>query len=167
MQELSFKKIKTFIEKCSTVNEATLFGRLIDPIIKSERTVQGKKRNVEGEILFVCRSFEDDDMVRKRDLLFVKGFLLGRMDKKIESQLGLIDLKPDQIFGISRNEFPLLSTLPYEQVETIIGVADSIIHPFFVIENKGSNTLIEVARNQAIRNGAVIVNTRFHLNALA
>ena len=85
MQEPSFKKIKTFMEKNSTANEATLFGGLIDPVIKSERTVQGKKRNAEGEIFSVCRSFEDDDMVRKRHLLFVKGFLLGRMDKKTES----------------------------------------------------------------------------------
>ena len=167
MQEPSFKKIKMFMEKNSTANEATLFGGLIDPVIKSERTVQGKKRNAEGEILFVCRSFEDDDMVCKRDLPFVKGFLPGKMDKRTESQLGLTDPKPDWTFGIRRNEFPLPGSLPSERAETIMGVADGMIHPFFVIENKGCDASIEVARNQAIRDGAVMVNARIHLNALA
>ena len=167
MQEPSFKKIKTFMEKNSTANEATLFGGLVDPVIKHERTVESKKRNAEGEILLVCRSFEDDDMVRKRDLPFVKGFLPGGMDKKTESQLGLTDPKPDWTFGIRRNDFPLPGTCPSERVETIMGVADGMIHPFFAIENKGSDASIEVARNQAIRDGAVIVNARIHLNALA
>ena len=167
MQELSYKKIKTISERHCIANEATLFGQLIDPVIKSERTVETKKRNAEGEILLVCRSFEDDDMIRKRDLPFLKGFLPGKMDKKTESQLGLTNPKPDWTFGIRRDEYPLPGTFPSERVQTIMGVADGMVHPFSVIENKGCDTPIDVARNQAIRDGAVIINARIHLNALA
>ena len=167
MQEPSYKKIKTILQNYSTVNEATLFGELIDPVIKSERTVETKKRNAEGEVLLICQSFEDDDMVRKRDLPFVKGFLPGKMDKKAESQLGLTDPKPDWTFGIRRSRYPIPGTDPSERVRTIMGVADGMLHPFFVIENKGCEGPLDVARNQAIRDGAVIVNARLHLNALA
>ena len=167
MQEESFKKISQYMKKHATDNEATYFEGLVDPVIKSDRTIPTKKRDATGEILFVCQSFEEDDMVRKRDVQFVKGFLPGKMEKKTENQLGLTDPKPDFTFGIRRNENPLPGTAPSDSVASIIGVADGMIHPFFIIENKGCEAPLDVARNQAIRDGACIVNARLHLNAMA
>ena len=167
MNEDSFKKISGYIKEHATDNEATYVDGLVDPVIKSERTVATKKRDAMGEILFVCQSFEDDEMVRARDVQFGKCFLPGKMVKKTENQLGLTDPKPDFTFGIKRNKHHLPGTAPSDKVKAIIGIADGMIHPFFVIENKGCEAPIDVARNQAIRDGACIVNARLHLNSLA
>ena len=167
MNEDSFKKISRYMKEYATANAATYIEGLVDPVIKSERTVATKKRDAMGEILFVCQSFEDDEMVRLRDVQFGKGFLPGKMVKKTENQLGLTDPKPDFTFGIMRNKRPFPGTAPSDKVKAIIGIADGIDHPFFVIENKGCEAPIDVARNQAIRDGACIVNARLHLNYLA
>ena len=167
MEEDSFKKITRYMKAHATDNEATYVEGLVDPVIKSERTVASKKRNALGEILLVCRSFEEDEMIRARDVQFGKGFLPGKMAKKTENQLGLTDPKPDFTFGMKRNRHPLPGTAPSDKVKAIIGIADGMIHPFFAIENKGCEAPIDVARNQAIRDGACIVNARIHLHALA
>ena len=167
MQENSFKKISKYMKENATENEATYIEGLVDPVIKSERTVAAKKRDATGEILFVCQSFEEDDMIRARDVQFGRGFLPGKMAKKTENQLGLTDPKPDYTFGIKRNKYPIPGTAPSDKIKAIIGVANGMVHPFFVIENKGCEVPIDVARNQAIRDGACIVNARVHLNVLA
>lgn len=167
MEEASYKRISQYMKKHATDNEDSYFEGLVDPVLKSERTVATKKRDAEGEILFVCKSFEEDDMIRKRNVPFLKGLLPGKMDKRTENKLGLTDPKPDYTFGIRRNDRPLPGTAPNDQVETIIGVAPGMIHPFFVIESKGCEAPIDLARNQAIRAGATIVNARMHLNAIA
>ena len=167
MNEDSFKKISRYIKEHATDNEATYMAGLVNPVIKSERTVATKKRDAMGEILFVCQSFEDDEMIRAKDVEFVKGFLPGKMVKKTENQLGLTDPKPDYTFGIIRNKQPLPGTAPSDKVKAVIGIADGMIHPFFVIESKGCEAPIDVARNQAMRDGACIVNARIYLNSLA
>ena len=167
MQEDSFKKISSYMKKHATENEATYAEGLVDPVIKSERTVATKKRDATGEILFVCQSFEKDDMTRARDVQFGRGFLPGKMAKKTENQLGLSDPMPDYTFGINVNKRPLPGSAPSDKIKTIIGIAKGMVHPFFIIENKGCEVDIDVARNQAIRDGACIVNARAHLNALA
>ena len=167
MQENSFKKISKYMIEHETDNEATYIDGLVDPVIKSERTVATRKRDIAGEILFVCQSFEEDDMRRAKDVRFGRGFLPGKMTKKTENQLGLTDPMPDYTFGIKINKRPKPGTAPTDKIKAIIGIADGMVHPFFVIENKGCEVPIGVARNQAIRDGACIVNARAHLNALA
>ena len=137
MREESFKKISKYMTKNATKNEATYVVVLVDPVIKSERTVATKKRDATGEILFVSQSFENDEMIRLSDVQFGRGFLPGKMPKKTENKLGLTDPKPDYTFGIKRNMHPLPGTAPSDKVKALIGIAPGIDHPFFVIENKG------------------------------
>lgn len=167
MREESFKKISRYMTDNATKNEATYVEGLVDPVIRAERTVATKKRDATGEILFVSQSFEDDEMIRARDVQFGTGFLPGKMPRKTENKLGLTDPKPDYTFGIKRNMYPLPGTAPNDRIKAHIGIAPGMYYPFFVIENKGCEVPIDVARNQAIRDGAAIINARVHLNAMA
>ena len=167
MREESFKRISKYMTENGTKNEATYVEGLVDPVIKSERTVATRKRDAASEVLYISQGFEDDDMVRARDVQFGSGFLPGKLPKKTESKLGLTDPKPDYTFGIKRNMYPLPGSAPTDKVKAHIGIAPGMYHPFFVIENKGCEMPIDVARNQAIRDGAAIVNARVHLNAMA
>ena len=97
----------------------------------------------------------------------VKASLPGKLAKKTENQLGLTDPKPDYTFGIKKNKHPLPGTAPSDKIKAVIGIAHGMYHPFFVIENEGCEAPIDVARNQAIRDGACIVNARLYLNSLA
>lgn len=68
MKEDSFRKISKYIKDYVIDNEAIYIEGLVGPIIKSERSVTTKKRDVIGEILFVYKSFEDNDMIRLKDV---------------------------------------------------------------------------------------------------
>lgn len=167
MTEASWKKISQYMKMHATDNEDSYFEGLVGPVIKSTRTVPTKKRNAEDVIMSVCQSFEDDEMIRLKNVQFLKGYLPGSMSKENERDFGLTDPKPDYTFGIRRDPQPLPGTSPSGQVEAIICVAPGMKHPFFVLENKGCEAPIDLARNQAIRDGAAIVNARLRLNTLA
>lgn len=167
MKEASWKKILQYMKRHATENEDSYFEGLMDPVFKSYRTVVTNNSNAESEILSVCQSFEDNEMIRLKNVQSLKGFLPGEMDKETECKLGLTDPKPDYTFGIMRNDRPLPGTSPSDHVEAIIGVAPGMKHPFLVLENKGCDAPIDLARNQALRDGAAIVNARIHLNAMA
>ena len=137
IRKKSFKKISKYITKNATKNEAIYVIILVDPVIKSERTVVTKKYDATGEILFVSQSFENDEIIRLSDIQFGRGFLPRKMPKKTENKLGLTDPKPDYTFGIKRNIYPLPGTTPSDKVKALIGIAPGIDYPFFVIENKG------------------------------
>lgn len=163
MGEDSFEKASRYMKENATANEATYIHKLVDPIIKSERTVATKKHDTTGEILFICRSFEDDEMFYAKDVQFGKGFLPGTLAKKTENQLGLTDPKPDYTFGTKKNKHPLPGTAPSDQIKAVIGIAPGMYHPFFVIENKDCEAPIDVARNQAIVIALVLLAPAFIL----
>ena len=68
MREESFKKISKYITKNTTKNKAIYVIVLVDPVIKSERTIITKKRDAIGEILFVSQSFENDEIICLSDV---------------------------------------------------------------------------------------------------
>lgn len=164
MKEDSFEKLQKYIEVNSVQNEATFFGRLVEKIVKEDRLVETKKRTAENEIVMLSRSFEDDDLADpQRDKKFTKGFLPTELD----TSLGLTDPKPDFTFGMNLRSKYIQGQAPSQNVRVITEVCPGICHPFFFIEGKGISQPIDVARNQAIRDGAALVNARRQLNRLS
>ena len=151
--------------KSRKFGEATYFDDLIHPVLISDRTVSTSKREAEGEILVM--SFEDDDMVDGRDDQSSNEPMPGKMSKQTEKSFGLPDSKPDLTFGIKGENFPPLGTSANSSVDSIISLAQGIIHSFVVIESKGYDAPINLACKQAVRDLAVIVNARILSKTLA
>ena len=167
IREASYKKVMIYMEDHATRNEKTYHNNLIDQVIKSERQVPTRKRDADETIKFLSKSFEDDRVERISDVKFLHGFLPAIFDSKTEKRLGMTDAKPDHVFGFLEDRFPPPGSTPNSEIKAIIGVAPGIIHPWFVIENKGCEGTIGVCQNQAIRDGATMVNARRRLNAKA
>ncbi|KAL9125204.1 MAG: hypothetical protein Q9217_005552 [Psora testacea] len=165
MKKASYKKIVRHMTENATSNEDSYYDKLVDYVIKDARCV-GTKRNAVDEIVTISKSFVEDGIERKKGVKLAKGFLPGQMDK-LEKKLGLTDSKPDYIFGIKENRFPDPCSTPSDTIKAIIGIASGIVHPFFVIEDKGAEGSLEKAQNQAIRDGATIVNARMRLKMFA
>ena len=128
--------------------------------MKDERLVKASKRNAEGEVMHVHRRFEDDRMIRLERVKFLRNFLPGIFNSKVEKRLGITDAKPDYVFGIREDRFPEPGSMPGNDIKAIIGGAPGIIHPWFVIESKGCEGTLGESQNQAIRDGAAMVNAR-------
>ncbi|KAL9130894.1 MAG: hypothetical protein Q9217_001044 [Psora testacea] len=167
MQEDSYNKAVRYMEENATVDEQSYHEGLLPYVVKESRSLQSRKRNASDEVITVCKTFEADEMIRLKGIKFLNKFLPGQLDGKIEKKLGLSDANPDYTFGIRENHFPKPGTSPSDNVKAIIGVAPGMIHPWFVIENKGAEGSLSECQNQALRDGATMVNARIQLNAKA
>ena len=167
MRGESLREIQRTRAENATKDEKTLFNLVVPLVIKATRGVPTSKRDFEGEIVHAAVQFESSGLDKRTDCQFIKHVLPKRI-QSAGSKLGLTDPKPDYVFGLKRDRFPdplapRLSTYS----EALIGVAPGLLHPWFVIENKGCEDSIEAAENQAIRSGATLVAARRSLAAKA
>ena len=84
--------------------------------------------------------------------------------QRTEAQLGLTNPKPDFTFGFEDPANPPRTAPRLSSADiALITMAESLRHPFFVVENKSAQDPIEDAENQAIRSGAALVEARRQL----
>ncbi|KAI4116007.1 MAG: hypothetical protein LQ338_007776 [Usnochroma carphineum] len=164
MTERSAKAAVKTLQHNYTQNEITLFGKLRPKVIKDARSVPVTEFDAVGNLVFVSKSFEEDGLENVGDCQFVRTLLPGRDYSADEKAMGLAEPKPDVTFGRQQNLHPKLGPVPSKELQALKRVAPGMEWPFFVIEHKSGEEGIAVAENQAIRDGAVIVNSRLILN---
>lgn len=169
MRTESIQSIKTWKAKNATKDEKTYFAGIIPKVFKEVRNVSvPKKRSFEGEIVHQAQSFKTDGLDQREDCLFVKGLLPLRQTTAEATSQGITTAKPDVVYGLEVPQHPDLDE-PVLKGETMaeIQVAPGIKHAFFSVDNKGSQSSIEAAENQAMRAGATMVSARRYLNRKA
>ena len=164
----SLRRIRSWRAENATKDEGTYFAGLVPQIIKGSRSTSStNKRTFQGEIIVQAKSFDSDGLDVRQNANFVRNILPRRI-QATEKRLGLTNPKPDYVYGLRRSRHPdPQEPLMSSEVEALIGVAPGLLHPFFVIENKGCEDSIETAENQAIRSGAALVAARRELNKKA
>ena len=82
-----------------------------------------------------------------------------------EEKLGLNIPRPNHLYGIRAAQFPLRSEVPSDEVQAIISISEDerVLHAFFAVEERSSDGLFAEAVNQAIRDGAAMVNAKLSL----
>ena len=154
MKAESAQRIRKWRQENKTTDELTYFTELKEMIIKKGRE---KETTFAGEVQWVYKSFDDDEMVWKANCIFTRG-VLPKAVEEAEKRLGLTNPQPNHVYGIKKPQWadPINKSLS-EQVKAFIGVVPGIHHPWFAIENKSSQDPIEDAETQAIRSGAAMV----------
>ena len=162
MRTQSLQNIKKWRKENATNDEESYFAGLIPKTIHTERSFG---QEVEREALSFSK---DDGLDMRQDCLFVHGILPLRTGAPEAQSQGVTTPQPDLVFGLKVPQHPKLNApILKTETEAQIGVARGIKHPFFSINNKGSQHSIEAAENQAMRSGATMVNARRLLNRKA
>lgn len=165
MQETSAKAISKILNQNYTQNEKTVSGLVLPRIFKDTHTVVLNKRNFEGEVLKVVRSYEDEGLQSVECPVFVKDMVPGKDFGSTEKAFGLTDPVPDMVYGAQQSRFPKTGRQPPQMIQVLKNMASGVDWPFFVVENKSCERGIAEAENQAIRDGATIVNARLRLQS--
>ena len=166
MANRSKGKIRVLIEENYTQNEATFSGKVIPKVIKESRNVPTRKRSLDDQVIYIAKDYDDDGLHWIQNNKFIKNALPGD-SRTTEKTLGLSDPQPDWTFGLKQGPpDPKNRRLP-SKVSSLLGVCPGMRHPFLVIETKSAEEGIGLAENQAIRDGATIVNARRQLNHMA
>ena len=164
----SYKQIQDDMEENELSNEATYFHCLVEQVIKTGRSVNSSSKTTNGNIHWNWKRFKDDGMSEpQKDQKMAKGFLPGQLTDTAKSEIGLTDPKPDWVFGITMTTKFAAGQAPSPEVRDLLELGFGLWHAFFVIEGKGNQQPITVARNQALRDGSALVNARRAFNALA
>ena len=167
MSEKSAKAAVKTLYKHYAQNEKTLFRHFRPHVIKSTRTVPTSKRDMEGEIIRILQAYDDDGLMVIEDCPFVKDMVPGKNYTSEEKAMGLTEPKPDLTYGIQKPEFPpTIEAKLKMRCQAWRSVAPGMDWPFFVIEHKGCEDSIAQAENQAIRDGAVLVNGMYSFTSL-
>ena len=164
MQEKSQRAARKILHENETQNEKTLFGKLRPLVIPKERTIKTAKRDLEGELVLICREFDDDGLEMIEDCQFVKSLVPGKDFTSEEKIMGITDPKPDVTFGLRKPQFPDPSLRLPNAIQALLGVAPGMQHAFFVIEHKSIDESVGGAEVQATRDGAVLVKARMLLH---
>ena len=164
MQAKSQRAASKTLHMNETQNEKTLFGKLRPLVIPKERTIKTTKHDLEGELVSICREYDDDGLEILEDCQFVKALVPGKDYTSEEKAMGITDPKPDVTFGLRKPEFPDPNLRLPNGIQALLGVAPGMHHAFFVIEHKSIEESIGLAEVQATRDGAVLVKARMLLH---
>ena len=165
MRPASLLKIKTWRKGNETASEDQYYANLLPQIVGESRTTVANTFSAEAESQ--SKSFSSDELHQAKKVVLNRG-VLYKDGKGIEKKLGLTNPVPDVAWGLRVPKYPSPSAPQLSNAATaLIKLASGIRHPFFVIEEKGSDESIEGAENQAIRSGAALVEARRQLKELA
>ena len=148
MNSASIRKIINHVEQDATASEDNYFSLLHNDVFK---TLGDDSDWTQAGLGSATKSH------------FVKPFVPGW--SPLEKKLGLPNPCPDHVYGIKDAPFPKPSESPSDEVRAITAMSgDSrTLHAFFAVEDKGSDGLFAEAVNQAIRDGAAMVNAKLSL----
>ena len=164
----SNKVIQEDMEENELSNEATYFHCLVEQVIKTGRSVNSGSKTADGTIHWNWKRFKDDGMSEpQKDQKMARGFLPGQLTDTAKVEIGLTDPKPDWVFGMTMTTKFAAGQAPSPEVRDLLELGFGLWHAFFVIEGKGNQQPITVARNQALRDGSALVNARRAFNTLA
>ena len=167
MAEASQKALMKTINKNATQNEKTLLNLVVPKVVKESRVVSTGKHTLDGNVINFVRDYDDDQLHSIQESIFVKDLVPGKNYSSHEKTMGLTNPSPDWTFGVQEDHCPMPEKQHSPSVLALIGVSPGMLYPFLVIETKSAEDGIAVAENQAIRDGAVLVNARMRLNEMA
>ena len=164
----SYKVIQEDMEENELSNEATYFHCLVEQVIKTGRSVNSGSKTANGTTHWNWKRFEDDGMSEpQKGQKMAWGFLPGQLTNTAKVDIGLTDAKPDWVFGMTMTTKFTTGQAPSPEVRDLLELDFGLWHAFFVIEGKGNQQPITVARNQTLRDGPALVNARRAFNMLA
>lgn len=148
MNSASIRKIIKHVDQNATAPEDRYFRRLHDDVFK---TLGDHSDWAQAGLEAATKSH------------FVKRFVPGW--SPLEKKLGLTNPCPDHVYGIKAATFEEPYETPSDEVRAIMAMSGDpqILHAFFAVEDKGSDGLFAEAINQAIRDGAAMVNAKLSL----
>ena len=141
--------------------------RRVDALdFKLSRTINTNKRTTDDEQIHMDEEFADDGLMVLKDCRFLKNLLPGQDYTSEEKKMGLTDPVPDWTYGVEQQSSSFRDSIqqPHESIRALRNVASGVDWAFFVIETKSVADSIAAAENQAIRDGAVLLNARLQLN---
>lgn len=158
----SHKKLTGRIDKYSTSTEDTLLENVWNLIASDIHTVPAKKHDLDDNMKFVIKDYqEEDDLAIVLKPHFSKGFVPGKMYGKKGATVGLTEPIPDKAYGKKESTPPYINEAPlppiFKKTKQLNTQSD---WPFLVLEAKSIDGNMGECTNQAIRDGAVIVNSR-------
>ena len=166
IRDESHKKVNRLIREKRFLGEDTFQNKVLPAIVPTTHHVDSKKRDIEGNIMMMAQDYEDVDgleIVEKPH--FAKGLVPNKMYGKKAKEFGLTEPVPDLAYGKKRPIHTNLvgsgAQLPI-WLEAVKSLNTKTEWPFMVCESKTDGD-IAAAENQAIRDGAVIVNSRLQL----
>lgn len=148
MNPASIQKIIKHVEENATAPEDSYFHRLHDDVFK---TVGDDSDWTEAGLVSATKPH------------FAKRFVPGW--SPLEKKLSLTNPCPDHVYGIKAAPFQKPSKTPGDEVRAITSMSGDprVLHAFFAVEDKGSEGVFAEAVNQAIRDGAAMVNAKLSL----
>ena len=164
MQDESHKKANRLIKEKRFLGEESFMKKVFPTIVPTTHQVETRKRDIGGQIITARKDYEDDDSLEVAEKPhFVKGFVPNKMYGKKAKEFGLTEPVPDQAFGKKKawHTWSNTTQLPI-WFEAIKSLNTKTEWPFMIIEVKTEDT-IAAAENQAMRDGAAIVNSRLGL----
>jgi hypothetical protein len=162
MKPQSVKRFQKHLDKMKQRNENTLAARLMPYLVRGDRLVSGREANAR-------RSFEDDYLDWNINADFRAGSVpipkKYARERDLEKAFGVKNPRPDVAFGFSSAAFTAEEHLLLQRYDPEL--SKGIISPFLVVQWKGFQGLISVAKQQARRDGAAMVSARRKAIALS
>ncbi|KAH0558407.1 hypothetical protein GP486_004936 [Trichoglossum hirsutum] len=148
-------------------HESTLMYKLMPILVRDSRTVN----TPQGDLV---RDWDHDNLDANVSQEFIRGLVPipeVRQDlflaKLLEKSPGIENPKPDIACGLTRKAFTEEEMVANGIHGSITGISPGILHPFLIFEWKSAEGVMEEAQRRVRRGGAVLVNARRQLNALA
>lgn len=180
----SISKFENRHRAYARMNETTLLQNLFPVIMRDGYTLAHEYEGLGKEEMDTLRKggkiyrdfLDDEKVITTMDREFVRTLLPSRhatqefeaeIAKDLEKQSGMKNPKPDILYGIETDKFPVPSSvhIPAE-VTALLEISPSMHHPFFLLEGKADRGSMAEAENQARRAGATLVNAARSLAAL-
>ncbi|KAF4625756.1 hypothetical protein G7Y89_g12408 [Cudoniella acicularis] len=166
MKPQSAQAFTKTLSKMQRRNEPTIAGRLMPFLVKRDRTVTASLGDDESVLLSgeeadrpTLKSFELDHLDWSIDKDFARGsvpFPAG--ETRPPSDFGVKNPKPDITYGFEPDAFDNAQQRALLTFEPEL--SSGIISPFFTIQWKGFQGSMQLAKDQARRDGAAMVHSR-------
>ena len=162
MADTSVKKVMKTVKMNYCENKRTLFRNVQPLVVKTARDITRPRNDLSNGVETLKKSFKEDGLQVIEDCNFIRK-LLPSADAFINNKsMRLTDPKPDLTYGISIERTSEAEDRVPQHLFAYLSVAPGMRYPFYFEEHH--EEAIFKAENQAILDGAVLVNARMKLN---